>query len=832
MQIERKPSRWPYVGVLVWLLIFCVTVPEFWPTANETSVDIDRGLAETTGDGVTNGLPWSRRYPHLASRNDSGIPTSLLPPADGLLIRATGKEESAENCQTEVIDELLATLRACASYSAKKEPLGEADSIAIRPVAQVSVKGAASEVVVDQEPKSTSTRAMLPSPLAVLIWQRIGKSAVGAAFDARDLLPRFTRWIQTWTATKSLAVDDSIAPKTPDSASSNPLPATAATRISSCWTVPNQLIAQLTRLTEHPHSSRWAEETLSYLTAFVSDEAPNRELTSTLLRRLTASAEEAVRLANDTSDERIRTELLRAHWSLARRLDCWTVLNDIHVAVVGKRRLAARGSLDTIFAGPPLPEELPATIRALNADLEEYEATGNPVVARAIADSRNRLEKSSDELERTLAGAIEQHYRNANIRVAVTAELINRIVAGERASESPVRDRIAGTPVFGHSHTLAESRIKFQPDSGQLHVELETDGRVNSRTRAEGGAAQLFSRGNTDFVARKSIIVAPEGVRMEPTVVDVYSRNRLVGVTTDFDWVPLLGSYARNMARNQYHAKRMQAKREVEHKVAARAIEQLDREALDRVDRMERNFRDRVVEPLDRAGISIHAVELVSTSDRIVARLRIAGDYQLAGHTPRPRALSDSLASMQLHESALTNAAVALGLNGQLFTATELQAKLREAFPKLATEALAEADAETTIQFAYQDALQVRIADGKMELAIAIDDFHQGGRRIRQFIVHAFYVPVVNGLDVELVRDGALGFEGRLGSTDRARLHSVFKEVLSEERRLPIVKLDDASDPRLDGLMITQLVLEDGWLGLALGPETSGRTAERSRSLR
>jgi hypothetical protein len=77
-----------------------------------------------------------------------------------------------------------------------------------------------------------------------------------------------------------------------------------------------------------------------------------------------------------------------------------------------------------------------------------------------------------------------------------------------------------------------------------------------------------------------------------------------------------------------------------------------------------------------------------------------------------------------------------------------------------------------------------------------------------------------------------LGIEGAIGSADRARLHNVFRVVLSEERRLPIFRLEDPNDPRLDGLMITQLVLEDGWLGLSIGPAVNGRMAQRQRSLR
>jgi hypothetical protein len=56
--------------------------------------------------------------------------------------------------------------------------------------------------------------------------------------------------------------------------------------------------------------------------------------------------------------------------------------------------------------------------------------------------------------------------------------------------------------------------------------------------------------------------------------------------------------------------------------------------------------------------------------------------------------------------------------------------------------------------------------------------------------------------------------------------------VLDENQHIPIVKLSDPQDSRLSGLMITQLVLEDGWVGLAVGPEAPGRTAELTRMIR
>jgi hypothetical protein len=63
-------------------------------------------------------------------------------------------------------------------------------------------------------------------------------------------------------------------------------------------------------------------------------------------------------------------------------------------------------------------------------------------------------------------------------------------------------------------------------------------------------------------------------------------------------------------------------------------------------------------------------------------------------------------------------------------------------------------------------------------------------------------------------------------------MHGVFNKVLSEDRRIPMIRLTNPDDPRFDDLMVTQLVLEDGWLGMAVGPTVEGRTAERRRTLR
>ena len=96
----------------------------------------------------------------------------------------------------------------------------------------------------------------------------------------------------------------------------------------------------------------------------------------------------------------------------------------------------------------------------------------------------------SDARQRELANQIEQNYRNANVRLALSAELLQRFVPKQQSEMSPVRDRIVGTPVRGQSITTSENTVHLQPDAERWHVNLESDGTVDSDTVADGGQVQ------------------------------------------------------------------------------------------------------------------------------------------------------------------------------------------------------------------------------------------------------------------------------------------------------------------------------------------------------
>src|SRR5690606_22363641 len=126
----------------------------------------------------------------------------------------------------------------------------------------------------------------------------------------------------------------------------------------------------------------------------------------------------------------------------------------------------------------------PMEMHDLLADLEEFEASGLPADARQLAAMGTRLQWSPNESTRRLAEHLEDHYRNANIRLAIAEEFFNRLPTKQPPIKGRVNDTIVGTPVRGTSVTTNEMQISLIPDPARVHLWLEAYGHVDSNTVA------------------------------------------------------------------------------------------------------------------------------------------------------------------------------------------------------------------------------------------------------------------------------------------------------------------------------------------------------------
>jgi hypothetical protein len=468
-------------------------------------------------------------------------------------------------------------------------------------------------------------------------------------------------------------------------------------------------------------------------------------------------------------------------------------------------------------------DESPDLIGLLAA-IEHHEHEDTSARAGTLAAEYDALRWSPDPGVAELADTLNTYYRNANVRVALSVELINRLIPQQQAMLEPVRDNILGADVEGQSHTRTRLRMVLLPDRGRWQIGLEAEGQVASDTASSKGPATFYQQGNAFFRARKRVTVDRRGIRLFNAEANADSTTDLNYYETDFDGIPLLSNLARVVAKSQYDSSQYDAKMEVDGRIVGRATSQLDRQVAQRLEKAKGDVQVKVVAPLQSLDLEPSPVDLETTADRLIARYRVAGRDQISAHTPRPQAPGDSLLSVQIHESMLNNALQKLELSGRR---VELRALFKEITDRFNREPVAvpeDLPEEVYVTFADEDPVRLDCQDGRVRLTIRLKELASGKSKWHNFAVRGYYAPHPDQRDANLMREGVIELIGeRLRFGDQVALRGIFSRVLSRNRKLNLVNKQIAQAKELTDQQVTQFVIHDGWIGIAIGPQTPGR---------
>ena len=465
------------------------------------------------------------------------------------------------------------------------------------------------------------------------------------------------------------------------------------------------------------------------------------------------------------------------------------------------------------------------------AHLERYEQTQLASDAKLLARDCLNLGLSADHQRRRLAQRLAAHYRNANIRIAVTEKLLNRLMPERLPVLAPVHDRVLGVPVRGRSATSTKVSMRLLADPHRVRMALEITGQIASLTSSKSGPATFYNDNKSTYTALKSLEFDLAGIRLWPAKVEVHNRTRLHSMKTNIDGIPLIGSMVRGAARKQHEQKRQEARAEIKRKVARKTQKRIDAEAGARLGKVSNRLRERLLDPLEAMSLDPTIISAETTKQRFTLRLRLAGEDQLGGHTPRPRAPADSLVSFQIHQSAMNNSLARLGLDGRKFTLKKLSRHVAQRLNRPQFWETTPAQEDVTVTFAKKDAVAVRLRDGQLVLTLSIAKLKKAHRSWKNFQVRAFYRPQIDGRDAELVRDGIIHLIGRrLNTGSQIALRGIFARTFPKNRPLNLTPERLGTDPKLADLVVTQFVIDDGWIGVALGPvRTSLRPTPQRR---
>jgi hypothetical protein len=462
--------------------------------------------------------------------------------------------------------------------------------------------------------------------------------------------------------------------------------------------------------------------------------------------------------------------------------------------------------------------------------IERYEETGSAADGRAVAEQSRRLFWSRDPHLRSLGERLEQRFRNANLRVTLREDFANRMLPEQPATSAPVYDMVLGVPTRGSSVTATDVSVRFVPDASQIRTVFEIKGLVDSSTRSTSGPASFQSRSHSDFTATKPVALGVGGLQFAPSEVSVDTQLRLLSLDTDYDNIPLVGSIVRNMATSQHAESQPQARAEIRRKVADKSMRQIDEQTELRLNNLIERARNRVWGPLTGMGLTPRPVQLTTEPERALARLRVADAGQLAAHTPRPQAPSNSLASVQVHESTLNNVFEKLALDGREFTVPELQQYLAEQLRLPEWKPGEPPQEDVLLVFAERDPVRVRFKDGLVEIRISFAEFIRGRSGWQDFTALVRYRPSLEGMKAQLAREGIIELIGAdLSSRDRLQLQPVFNKVFTRSKPIAVLGERLAADPRLKGVEVNQFLAEEGWLALAISEQAKGPNTARRR---
>ena len=274
----------------------------------------------------------------------------------------------------------------------------------------------------------------------------------------------------------------------------------------------------------------------------------------------------------------------------------------------------------------------------------------------------------------------------------------------------------------------------------------------------------------------------------------------------------------REVARSQHEQQRGAANQEAEWKVMNRARERIDEESYRQLDEAVGKMRERLFAPLADLSLMPSLIGGQTTAERMTMRWRLAADQQLGSETPRPRAPSDSLASMQIHETAINNLLEQLNLNGRRMSLPELAAHVSSKLHRPAAWKVDSAHDDVAITFAARDAIYVRCTENQLTLSLSIVELSAAGRCWPNFQVRVSYRPQASGRAAELVRDGVVQLAGRLSTGSQIAVRGVFSKLFPKDSAMRLTPDWLLDDDRL------QFVVDDGWIGMAMAP--SGRAKD------
>ncbi|MCL2303993.1 MAG: hypothetical protein FWC43_01465 [Planctomycetaceae bacterium] len=459
------------------------------------------------------------------------------------------------------------------------------------------------------------------------------------------------------------------------------------------------------------------------------------------------------------------------------------------------------------------------------AALEQYEQERLPSENETLSDFSQRLRLCPDENLHQLGKFSQTIYGGPNIKFFISEALINYLLPSRDPEFDRVHDVIVGRRVVGFRRTETVVKLVLYPAPDRLNMSLRITGQVSATGQSQVKNTKVTSGSYATFLGEKRLEWTEQGFQYTPATVGVNNRTYLRSVQTGVDGLPLLGNLVKEIAKNQFASQENQITAETRMKISRAAGSRIDAEVDERLREFNENFRKTVLDPMDRAGLSVERKDASTTNDWLLSSWRLSSDVSLGSHTLEPETIHGAFADFKVHESAVQTAIQSFNLAGKTMTVKQLREQIAE---KIGRPQFAEEPNENDpviLAFAEKDPVNVRFQEGSIEITLSMNAMKVNRSVWKDFRFIVNYRPEYddNGI-LCLVRDQGHVIGPKNAKTQLA-LRTVFAKIFPPSRTLPLVPPLFETDERFAQLTTGMCRLENGWFALAVVEKKTAEAA-------
>lgn len=456
----------------------------------------------------------------------------------------------------------------------------------------------------------------------------------------------------------------------------------------------------------------------------------------------------------------------------------------------------------------------------LLVDLEKFETKpSSGSTARLTSHYQNFYWSDAPEINE-MAALLDDHYRRSNIQLELSETLMNRLIPQSTTNQEPVTDRIMGAQVRGQMQITNKIEVDLIPDDEHLSFNFQYDGRVLSLTHAHARGFTFNNLGNGLVNASKIIAVGEDGISTTPTRMSAFSRDRVEGIRGPFDDVPFIGVFSKRLAKQQQQSKVPQTKQIVEGKMRKEFRNRIDSELENQIGKANQLFQEIILRPLHTMELEPKVMKLKTTPEAVQVSYRLASLEQIGSNFSRPATEPDSLASFQLHRTAINNVINRIQISGKRFTPQQFMDHIGSLLGREDLNIPEEQNRDdVTFEFASRDPVMLDFEDDHLFINLRIKRLQVGNNhRWKNLTITTRYKPTPMGQRLYLKFDEEFGLRvgGRLRLADQLAVRTVFSALFKPDFQFDILPPRMANHPATQGMGISQLQLTEGWLTVSM----------------